>query len=429
MRTGIRRKAFKDRMYPTKAPEQNRFLVLNRGPERYNAAVQERRDAYELMVKRHPSYYDPHTRKELTKAHAIKYSAQQNALPEIKHEIRPEYEEVAAHVLQEVLKRLDQAFQASFRRIREGQTPGYPRFQGQGRSSSFTYPDKAGWKLLDDPTRPPHKKGIVKVRLQLSTSGTVKLQLHRDLLGKMKTLTIKQEADQWDAVFSCQQDKPEPLPVSYEDIGSDRGITHFAALSTGEFSESPKYDRKAEKKINALQQAKDRTMPRSHRRKKAAKALGKASRKVRNPRQDFLHTQSRKLVKRYQIIAREKLQTEHLVQRPKPKQDETTGQYFPNAAAAKAGFNTSMTDARWATFAEMLRVKAAWAGREIVFVHPNYTSHMCPTWGTRRPKTLEERWHSCTCGCELERDTASAKVIFDLGKPTLAGARPTLATV
>src|SRR5262249_221371 len=153
-------------------------------------ALQERKEAYETQVKAHPNYYDPEMRKQLTKEHAIHYDDQQNALPELK-EIRPEYQEIAAHALQDVLRRLDKAFATFFRRVKNGETAGYRRFKGRNRYDSFTYPDQFGWKLLDNPTRPPDKKGMVKVRLKLSKIGTVKLHLHRDMLGKIKTLTIK----------------------------------------------------------------------------------------------------------------------------------------------------------------------------------------------------------------------------------------------
>ncbi len=107
------------------------------------------------------------------------------------------------------------------------------------------------------------------------------------------------------------------------------------------------------------------------------------------------------------------------MKRPKPKQDEATGQYLPNGAAAKSGVNKSISDAGWGMFTDMLSVKAAWAGRAVIFVDPKYTSQICPGCGKVRQKTLEERWHSCECGCELDRDTASARVILKAGRKQL----------
>jgi IS605 OrfB family transposase len=404
------RKMFKYRIYLKKAIEQKLCWTLTRCRELYNAALSERKDAYKYAGQSR-SYYD-----------------QQNDLPEIKAEIRPEYQEIGAHVLQDVLKRLDKAFQNFFRRIKEGQKPGYPRFQGRNRYDSFTYPDGAGWKLATQ-KRPPEKKGMVRANLNLSKIGTVKLHLHRNIVGTIKTLTIKREGEHWYAILSCEIEKPETLPNSYEDVGIDLGVTHFAALSDGTFIESSRHYRLAENKLKKVQGALARKKRGSHRRKKAVQAIAKVHRKVRNQRTDFAHKASRQLVNRYQVIVFEDLKTANLVRRPKPKRDEETGQYVPNGAAAKAGLNKSIMDAGWSQFVEMCTYKAAWAGRTLLKVSPKYTSQICPNCGTLRKKTLEERWHSCACGCELDRDTASAKVILDVGHQTfLGGTRPTSAT-
>ena len=224
-------------------------------------------------------------------------------------------------------------------------------------------------------------------------------------------------------------DMPEFLPTSSEDVGIDLGVTHFAALSNGEFLENPRHYRRAEKKLKKLQESLSGKKRGSHRRAKAVKCVAKSHRKVRNQRTDFAHKASRKLVNRYQVIVFEDLPTANLVKRPGPKQDEETGQYLPNGAAAKAGLNKSITDAGWSQFVEMCTYKAAYAGRTLLKVNPNYTSQICPNCGAVRKKTLDERWHSCACGCELDRDTASAKVVLDVGRKQLSvGTRPTRAT-
>jgi putative transposase len=376
------RKAYKFRLYPTKKQEEKLFWTLNRCRELYNAALSERKDAYRMAGK------------------SISYYEQKRDLPEIK-EIRPEYHDIYSQVLQDVLLRLKRAFDRFFERGKLGEKPGYPRFQGRNRYASFTYP-QAGFSLEEK-------------HLTLSKIGTLKVKVHREVEGTIKTSTIKHEAGQWYVILSGEGEQPEPLPTSYEDVGIDLGITHFAALSNGEFIESPRHYRKAEKKLKKLQEALSRKKRGSHRRKRAVKAVARAHRKIRNQRRDFAHKASCRLVNRYQVIALEELQTKNLVRRPKPKQDEETGHYLPNGAAAKGGLNKSISDAGWGMFTDMLYVKAAWAGRAIVFVNPKYTSQICPGCRNVRKKTLDERWHSCECGCELDRDTASAKVILDEG--------------
>jgi putative transposase len=128
-------------------------------------------------------------------------------------------------------------------------------------------------------------------------------------------------------------------------VGIDLGVTHFAALSNGEFIDHPRYIRKAEKKLVKAQLALSRKKRGSHRRKKAVQRVAAHHRKIANQRKDFQHKASRRLVKCYQVIVFEDLQTANLTKHPKPKQDEETGQYLPNGASTKAGLNKSILDA------------------------------------------------------------------------------------
>src|SRR5256884_8200821 len=385
-------KSFKYRMYPNKEATAKLEWILERCRELYNAALTERKEAYRMAGK------------------SINFFDQDKQMPEIKDKIRPEYKEIGSHVLRNVLMRVDRAYQAFFRRVKNGEKPGFPRFKGKNWYDSFTYPDISGWKFA-----PGEKK---HAKLHLSKLGSINVKMHRPIEGKIKTCTIKREGDHWYVTFVCEIEA-DKLPVSYEDVGIDLGITHFAACSDGTFIDSPRHYRKAEKKLKKLQEALSRKKRGSHRRRRAVKALARAHRKIRNQRRDFAHKASRKLVNRYQVLVLEDLKTANLVRRPKPKQDEQTGQYFPNGVSAKTGLNKSISDAGWSTFTEMLSVKAAWAGRLVLLVNPSKTSQICPNCGVTREKDLSERWHSCACGCELDRDTASAKVILDRGRNQL----------
>ncbi len=124
------KKAYKFRLYPTSTQEQKLFWTLARCRELYNAALSERRDAYDIHVRQHPNYYDEPTRKQLTKEHAVSYYEQKRDLPDIKSELREEYQEIYSQVLQDVLLRLDKAFAAFFRRVKNGEEAGYPPLPG-----------------------------------------------------------------------------------------------------------------------------------------------------------------------------------------------------------------------------------------------------------------------------------------------------------
>jgi putative transposase len=176
--------------------------------------------------------------------------------------------------------------------------------------------------------------------------------------GTPKTCTIKHEAGQWYAVFSCEVEEGEPLPPVESEIGIDLGVSHFAALSNGTFIESPQHYRKAQVGLKRKQQALARKKRGSHRREKARKQVAKAHRKIANQRRDFQHKQAKKLVQEHQVLVFEDLHLANLVRRPKTKQDED-GMYLPNGAAGKSGLNKSMLDNGLGQFVDIVTSKAA----------------------------------------------------------------------
>src|SRR5437764_6505238 len=154
----ITRRTFKFRIYPSKAQTTCLNHTLSLCCELYNAGLQERRDAYRLERK------------------SIRYLEQANQLPEIK-EARPELNDIHSQVLQDVLRRLDKAFQNFFRRVKERKDKaGFPRFRSRRRYDSFTYA-QSGFSIANG-------------KLRLSKIGDVKIKLHRPIEGKVKTLTV-----------------------------------------------------------------------------------------------------------------------------------------------------------------------------------------------------------------------------------------------
>ena len=379
------RKTFKYRLYPTAKQEQTLLFFLRRCRVLYNSALEGRQAAYQM------------------RRISLRCFDQINELPDLKQAM-PAYQDVPSHVLQDVLRRVDKTFAAFFRRVRNGETPGYPRFKGTSRYHSFTYPDVAGWKLAGD-------------RLKLKGVGDVKVKIHRALQGTIKTVTIRRDVDHWYAMFSCEVAEDTSLPPSQEAVGLDLGVLHFATLSTGESIENPRHYRRGLKRIKQLQQIKDRRKQRSHRRKRAAIALAKAHRKVRNQRANFHHQLSRRLVNEYGLIVMEDLKILNMTATPEPKPDpDHAGQYLPNGAAAKAGLNQAILDAGWGQFQQFCTVKAERAGRRVVLVDPSNTSQVCSGCGRLVPKDLQVRWHSCPypdCGMELDRDhNAAMNILF-----------------
>jgi putative transposase len=354
-------KAFKYRLYPTKAQETKLERTLDLCRELYNAALAERRGAYQLARK------------------AISYYDQANQLPEIK-EIYPDLNDVHSQVLQEVLKRVDLAFAAFFRRVMNGDTPGYPRFKGIDRYESFTFP-QTGFSFARD-------------KLRLSKIGEVKIRLHRQLEGQVKTLTIRREADRWYACFSVECD-PVPLPKSEQSVGIDMGLESFAHFSDDQRIENPRFFR-SEEKVLARAQRKLSVAPRgSAERRKRKRVVRKIHARIADRRRDFAHQEARKIVNRYGFIAIEALNVKGM----------------SHGRLAK-----SIHDAAWSLFFVLLLIKAEEAGRTAVKVNPAYTSQTCHRCGNREKKVLGERWHDCrNCGFKTHRDHNAALNILTVG--------------
>jgi putative transposase len=366
MAAATTRKTFKDKLHPTPAQAVQLEATLRVCRELYNAALQERRDAWRMQRV------------------SVNYYQQKAQLPEIR-QLREDCAAIHSQVLQDVVLRVDRTFKAFFRRVKAGQKAGYPRFKGRDRYTSFTYPQWGnGASLVGD-------------RLLLSKFGHITVRWSRPLEGTPKTVTLSKEADGWYACFSCAEVPVQPLPLTGEEIGVDVGLESFLTLADGTQVENPRHYRKAEKALKRAQRRVSRRKKGSHRRRKAVKLLAKKHLKVRRQRLDHHHKTALALVKRYDTVYYEDLQVANMVQ---------------NHHLAK-----SIADAGWSQFCSILTFKAENAGKRAVAVPPAYTSQICSGCGVVVQKGLSVRWHLCTdCGTSLHRDQNAALNILRVGQ-------------
>jgi putative transposase len=209
-------------------------------------------------------------------------------------EARPDYRDINAQVLQDVLHRLDRTFQAFFRRVMDGETPCYPRFQGMGRCDSFTYPQvgEHGGAVLEG--------GV----LSLSKIGRIRIPLHRPIEGHPKAIKISKEAHGWYACISCAEVQMQPLPTVGHQTGIALDIEAFATLSDGTRIFHPGWYPGRTRSENRAT-ARFPTQKGSHRRDKAVTLLTKAHQQMRRQRQDFHHKTALTLVQQYASIYHE----------------------------------------------------------------------------------------------------------------------------
>ncbi len=359
-------KAYRYRLCPTKAQEVVLLEQLRLCRNLYNAALQERRDAYRKAGKTVTGYDQ------------MKY------LTEIKAAL-PEYRGVYSQVLQDVLKRLDKAFQAFFRRVKVGQTPGYPRFQGRDRYDSICYP-QSGFSVSERTA-------------YFSKIGNIRLRLHRPLEGKVKTATITWDCGEWYVSYVCEVEA-QPLPETGSSVGVDVGTTWFCITSGGEFVENPRHFQGAMKRLRVAQRSVARKRnKRSNRRRKAVQRVAKLHRKVSRQRLDFHHKTALKLVRENDLIAHEDLNV---------------------GGMGRSNLARSIHDVGWGQFFSLLSQKAEWAARKVVRVDPRHTSQRCNACGhtCRENRASQARFRCVACGHADNADLNAARNILGRAVPS-----------
>lgn len=355
--------------------KQARILAewLERTRELYNAALQERRDAWQrcgVSV----SAYD-----------------QMKSLPEIR-EVRPEYRRIPIAVQRGVIRRLDKAFAAFFRRCKAGENPGYPRFRGRGRFESI---------LIDDLGRHPVLRSN---RVAVPMLGTIKAKIHRPLEGKPKAMRITQDAGgRWFVTMACDDVPAKPLAPTGQEVGIDLGLTSFIATSDGDKVPRPQ-TRDHDRALARAQRRVARRKRCGNRRRRAVKLLRKIHARTAAKRRERSILLARALVARYDRIYVENLNIRGL---------------------ASGMLAKEVNDAAWGDFLHWLRCKAEEAGRAVVGVDPRGTSQVCSGCGVVVQKSLTVREHRCQdCGLVLDRDHNAAINILAAGRAAQGAATP-----
>ena len=217
-------KTYQYRIYPTKAQTQTLETQLDACRNIYNQALAWRKDTYEQKGK------------------SVSYVQQANALTPLRGG-STFWSSLHSDVLQDTLRRLDKGYKAFFRRVKKGETPGYPRFKGQGRYRSMTYSHLSKNLIREISGR--------LARLIVPKMGKVKIRYHRPLSeGKVKTLTIQRKASGWYANITVSVDDVSKVEISSA-IGIDvgLGLESFLTTSEGEKVSNPRHLRQSENKL------------------------------------------------------------------------------------------------------------------------------------------------------------------------------------
>jgi putative transposase len=296
--------------------------------------------------------------------------------------------EVDSISLQQSLKDLDKAYQNFFRRVKQGETPGFPKFKSK-KNSKQSYRTQ----YINNNIQ------IINNKIKIPKLGMVKFANSRSFNGKINSCTIsKTNIDKYFVSILIEEQIQELISTNNY-IGFDLGLKEFLITSDKEVINNPKILFQYENKLVKLQRQLSRKKIGSNRYKKHSKKIAKLHEKIKNIRNDFLQKLSTLIIKENQLIISEDLSVINMVK---------------NHNLAK-----SISDVSWSEFTRMVNYKSIWHDRIYHKIDKYFpSSQLCNCCGFKNEEVKDlsiREWICPNCNTRHNRDENAAINILNQG--------------
>lgn len=363
-------RTYKYRLRPNTSQTDLLWTLFSQSRRLYNNALEQRITTYKETGK------------------GIRYTQQWTHFRDERNNNPDSYGMLNATSVQQMLRRLDKAYAAFFKRIKAGETPGHPRFKNAQRFKSIEYRYGDGCKLR------PKENG--QVRLYIQNVGEIKVIYHRAIpeTAGLKHLVLKHSNNKWYVCLMLELPDPEPVSRNHQNsVGIDMGIKSLLATSDGVLYNNPHWLRESLAQLRVIQRTVARRKKGSKRWYKAVKRVSSLHEKIANQRADYWHKVTRSLAEQYSYVALEELNLKFMNR---------------NKHLSLSSYDTGL-----GLFTRLLSYKVEETGGQMILVNPAYTSQACSGCGSLVEKDLSVRVHKCPhCGLTVDRDINAARNIL-----------------
>ena len=383
---------------------QERAYLRRNGHRRLDQALRECARLYNAALE--------HWQTAWKHGHSVSLYEQYGELTDIRHD-DAYWGSMSIGIGRGVLRRLDRARQAFYRRCKSGEKVGYPRFRSGKRWKTIEIANPTAAMVTD-------KRGKWVVKVKGLPILVIKPQRELPDPTHLKTLTITRKPTGVYVSLGYEVEK-EAFPKTGQAVGLDMGVRSRVALSDGSFAERRQMNTD---KAATLQRRIARCRRGSGSQRKLYRQLARLRHRNSVRNRNECHRITTQIVRNHDFIAVEDLRIADMT-----RSARGTVERPGRNVAAKSGLNRSITEQSWGIIISQLDYKTQWYGREFVKVDPKYTSQTCSGCGVVASGNRQDKTYNCgSCGLRIDADTNAAVNILRRGLSAMGvGMSPGLA--